>query len=374
MLCVAWGFALLNVEFWLSTVWDTPPPDFMIYYFGGRLAAEGKISQLYQKPAYESLISELRASGVHFDPTSEAIGSFHFVRPAFAAYLYVPFTWFPYRTSAMLGVVANLIFMGVLIWKLPLWFPHRDFLGTGLFRACLLLFAPFSVAIVFGQDILLLTLLAAAGVHLILEDREVPGGVLLGLCAFKPHLIVMMPLALLAAGKRRALAAFAGTVSALALLSFALVGPEGVRDWLAILRNPSVDFAPEGMGNLRATALVFGPAVGIAAGLLALLCLALIFRRGTTHDRISAGILGALLLSPHVYRYDFAVLLIVCVLAQRLALRYAALLPWMSLYPVAALQPYVMLSLGYLAVMATDALRRPVRPEEAASRAALRSA
>jgi hypothetical protein len=222
----AWLFALLGVAKILYPVRNTLPNDFIIFFIGGQLAAEGRISQLYHPPAYEPWIAELRNRGEFIRPSIQSISAYYFVRPAFAAFLYVPFTWLPFRTAFHLALLGNITVLGILLWKLPLWFPLRDFFSVGVLRACLILFIPFISAIAHGQDILLLTLIAAYSTHLALQNREVPAGILLAACSVKPHLILAMPALLLAAGKRRMLWSFLATGVLLAGLSFAAIGQQ----------------------------------------------------------------------------------------------------------------------------------------------------
>lgn len=372
LLALAWGFALFGVGKVVYAFRETPPGDFMLYYFGGRLAGEGKIERLYQKSAYEPLVAELRERGDYINPINTAVGIYYFVRPAFAAYLYIPYTWFPYRTALALSVALNLILLGALVWKLPEWFPYQDFFGVGLFRACLFVFMPFTAAIGHGQDTLLLVLLAAGGIYLALRGNEFAAGFLLGCCAFKPHLLVAMPLVMLASGKRKMLFSFLGTGLALALWSFAAIGPQGVRDWFDLLRAPSTDFEPQAMGNLRALSLHFGFAAAAVATLLALACFGIVLRNASLAPQFSAAILVGLLVSPHTYRYDFSMLAIVSLLATHPAVRYVVLLPWLNLFPVLELLPMVFLSLGCLIAIAALSIRsggtrkRPTDPQQAA--------
>ena len=358
LLALAWGFAIFGVGKVVHAMCETPPGDFMLYYFGGRLAAEGKIERLYQKSAYEPLVAELRQRGDYINPINAAVGIYYFVRPAFAAYLYIPYAWFPYRTSLLLSVAVNLLLLGALVWKLPEWFPYQDFFGVGLFRACLFVFMPFTTAIGHGQDTLLLVLLAAGGIYLALQGNEIAAGFFLACCAFKPHLLVAMPFVMLASGKRKMLYSFLATGLALALCSFAAIGPQGVRDWFDLLRAPSTDFEPQAMGNFRALYLHFGFTAAAVAALAALACFGIVLRSAPMAQQFSAAILVGLLASPHTYRYDFSMLAIVSMLAPHPAVRYVVLLPWLNLFPVVELLPMIFLSLGCLIAIAVWSLRR----------------
>lgn len=325
------------------------PSDFEQFYFAGKLAARGQIAQLYHAQAYDPLLAELRSQGENI----LYIYAYRFNRPAFYAFLCIPFSWFSYHTAAKLALLINLVLFGVIVWKMPRWFPFKDFFGVDLFRPCLLLFKPFVVAIGKGQDSLLLTLLVAGSFHLAAGGAEVLAGVVLGLAAFKPHLIWVIPLALLAARKRKMLCSFLATTAALAAVSAMAVGTTGIQEWVALLRGPATNNDVDKMANVWALALRWGPAAGFAAALLTVVCLAVVLRRGSFADQFAAAILAALLLNPHTYLWDLSLLAVVAVLAVRPAARYLLVLPWFHFAPHPDVQlPWALLSLAYLAGLA----------------------
>src|SRR5207249_3715452 len=92
--------------------------------------------------------------------------------------------------------------------------------------------------------------------------------------------------------------------------SCAAVGSQGLREWVSMLNAPSTDFAPEHMGNLRALGIRFGFSVAIVAALIALGSFGVVLWRGALADKFASAILLSLLVSPHTYRYDFALLAI----------------------------------------------------------------
>jgi hypothetical protein len=89
-----------------------------------------------------------------------------------------------------------------------------------------------------GQDSALSLLIWVAGVGLAVRNRSAVAGLVFALGAFKPQLVVLVPLVFLARRQWRGLAAFGGGVGLLAALSWALVGGAGLRSWLAALGSP----------------------------------------------------------------------------------------------------------------------------------------
>ena len=206
----------------------------------------------------------------------------------------------------------------------------------------------------YGQDNLVLTLLVAYALYLASLNKEVPAGILLGFAAVKPHLLWALPLALLIGGRRKMLASLLITAFLLALVSFLVVGPRGVTEWISLLGSDTTDVMPQSMFNIRALGLEFGLAAGLIAACLNLGCFAIILRYGSFHQKISAAILTALLLSPHTYCQDLAFLGLLPFLTAMPVARYILVLPWPYFYPYPTRlhELMILLSLTYLAFIA----------------------
>jgi len=355
-LIAAWSLVILIAALLLSPLRSKHPHDFMLMYFAGRLADSGQISQLYSKPAYQPLIAELRATG---EPMS-TIDAHYFLRPAFAAFFFAPFSRLPYPAASWLWTGLNLVVWGVLVWKLPIWFSIPSSVRPWLFG-----FYPFPYSIGFGQDTLLLTLTVAYSLRLASRGKDAAAGALLGTTVYKPHLVWLLPLALAAAGRWRMAAAFVAVGGALAAVSVAAVGTAGLRNYIDLVRAPSSDYLPHTMGNLRALWLQLGPTAGVIASILVLACLLVVLRWGSQGDKISAAFLTALLVSPHTYPQDYCLMAVVAMLAGHPVPRWLLLLPWPYLFIGRKdLLIFVFVSLGYLCFLAVRPLLR--RPAEAA--------
>jgi len=170
----------------------------LLLLIGGKLAASGQIAHIYDKPAYQPLIAQLRNEGERMSP----FDAHYFIRPAFEAFFFVPFTWFSYKQASTLALVGNLGLLGILIWKLPIWLavppPCRRTV-----RLALAVFYPFLRSIALGQDTFLMTLLIGYSLSRDVVGSDAGAGVLIGLCAWKPNSTGLLPLALLAARKWR---------------------------------------------------------------------------------------------------------------------------------------------------------------------------
>jgi hypothetical protein len=343
LLVGAWVAMIVIGLTFLKPLRQTRPPDFMPFYFAGKLAASGQISQIYHRPAYQPLIAELRATGEHMHP----LDAHYFIRPAFQAYFYIPFTLFSYPAASRLAIFVNLVLLAVLIWKLPAWFPVPVAV-----RPWMAGFLPFLWSVGIGQDTLLLTLMVAYSLHLAGKGQDVEAGLLLGLAVYKPHLVWLLPVALLASGRRKMVCSFLAVACSLAALSFAAVGPAGVREYLELVRRPSSDFLPETMGNVRALGLQWGTAAGVAAALLVVVCFGIVIRKGSWHARTAAALFTALLLSPHTYCQDYSLAALAALLLGHPTGLYLLLLPWPYFYQRDDMVPWVLLALGFLVTVA----------------------
>jgi alpha-1,2-mannosyltransferase len=154
-----------------------------------------------------------------------------------------------------------------------------------------------------------------------LASRPLLAGVCLGLLAFKPHLVLILPALLLAGGHWRTIASAAFTF-ALTLLAVTLwLGPGVWSDFLdvsrfareAILEQGGVDWFK--MPTLFAAARTLGAPIPLAYGLQAILGLfacatvALAAQRRADPRLVAAlASAGALLVTPYAFDYDMMVL------------------------------------------------------------------
>jgi hypothetical protein len=334
---------LLLIGTWMfQRVQQRGQHDFMAFYLGGRLAASGQIAHIYEVAAYQPLIAQLRNEGERMSP----FDAHYFIRPAFEAFFYIPFTWFSYRQASTLALMGNLGLLGILVWKLPIWFgvpwPIRPAV-----RIALAVFYPFLWSVVLGQDTLLLTLLVGYALSRSKRGSDRGPGVILGLSSWKPNLTGLLPVALFA--RRREMALYDLAAGAVVLtLSLGLVGVQGFRQWVQLVQAPSSDITPSLMGNIRALNIHFGLLCAIIALALTIVCLYIVVRQGFIPDAVSASLLAALLISPHTYWQDYSLAAVIAMLGTSPAALVAFLLPWPYLYNRKDELPMILISLSYL--------------------------
>ena len=183
-----------------------------------------------------------------------------------------------------------------------------------LVAACL---APASTVVwMSGQSGFLSGALMVGGLRLA-PTRPVLAGILFGLLCYKPQLGVLLPIALVAAGSWRAIAAAAATVAICALASSEAFGWEIWPAWFASIVeyagrfDPVVQFMPTIYAN--ALMLGFSAPVALAAQSLAAVAIAVpiwrAFREGFTPRAGAVLIAGTFLATPHAFNYDMPMLM-----------------------------------------------------------------
>jgi len=240
-------------------------------------------------------------------------------------------------------------------WVWPVWSGAAlalFLLAAGLRRpgeAALLALAPTSiVAFAYGQNGFLTAALILGGLRL-LPQRQAWAGLLLGLATIKPQLGLLIPVALLAAGQFRALAAAGATVAAMVVLSALAFGWEtwplflatvtghagAIDGWVSDYRRATI------VANLTLAGvprdLAYGVQWALAAAMAVLVWAA--FRRGVTPERIALLIAAGCVATPYAFLYDLPMLAAaVLILARdrKLPWAEAAILAAALLFPLAA--------------------------------------
>lgn len=153
--------------------------------------------------------------------------------------------------------------------------------------------------------------LVAAGVvvawRLARDRRDIVAGVALSVVFMKPNTAILVPFALLVAGRFRAFAAWAVVGVAVAAIAWLTMGSGGVSAYIAQLTGP----LPGGASSLTVEgALGVSGSVALALRLLIVVAaLAAAYRlRHSLGLAIGAGTLGSLLLAPYLHGSDLCLL------------------------------------------------------------------
>ena len=242
------------------------------------------------------------------------IGFTAFFYPPVYLLICLPLALLPYAGSLCLWLAAT----GYAYWRVV-----RAMLGEAARRMSVpvLAFPAVLSTIGHGQNAFLTTALFGGGV-LALRRHPVLAGLCFGALIFKPHLGIVIPVALIAGGRWKTILAAAGTACALVAASVALFGFETWRTFLDALplTRQALEYEMLGSAKLQsvfaAVRLVHGDvstAYALQAVMAALACgllIVLVRRRAANGAEGPAMIGAALLTSPFLFDYDLMLLAI----------------------------------------------------------------
>ena len=185
----------------------------------------------------------------------------------------------------------------------------------------LLMIAPgVAINVFFGQNGLLSLLILGSGC-LLLKNRPLLAGAVLGLMAFKPQLALLVPIYLCAKGAWRSLAAAALSQTVLVLFTVLLWGPA---PWFSFFRKAlhpsSVIVGSSSDWKAIPSFMTFFKTIGAdpplalllhigLAGIVAALAFLAFRKEATKEGQLAILVSGSLLLSPYLRPYDLVLVL-----------------------------------------------------------------
>ena len=189
--------------------------DFRQLYVAGYMVRTGHRTQLYDYAAQAYFQNTLVSNDERALP---------FIRPAYQALMFVPFSLLPYRTAYLGFLLLNVLLLALAFLMLQPRLRGLSRVWPGLPPALFLGFYPVALALMQGQDsILLLGLLAAALVSLE-RNRDLTAGALAGVGLFKFQIVVPIVLLFLLWRRWRFVKGFMFSAILVGLLSFITSG------------------------------------------------------------------------------------------------------------------------------------------------------
>src|SRR5881296_1661909 len=189
--------------------------DFRQLYVAGYMVRTGHRTQLYDYAAQTYFQNTLVSNDERALP---------FIRPAYQALMFVPFSLLPYRTAYLGFLLLNLLLLALAFLMLQPRLRGLSRVWPGLPPALFLGFYPVALALMQGQDsILLLALLAAVLVSLE-RNRDLTAGALAGVGLFKFQIVVPIVLLFLLWRRWRFVKGFMFSAILVGLLSFITSG------------------------------------------------------------------------------------------------------------------------------------------------------
>ena len=294
--------------------------DFRQFYAAGAMLRAGDAHRLYDYSTQREFQDRL----VSPEPTA-----LPFVSPAYHAFLFLPFSVLSYRVAYFAFLAMNAALLVISFALLRPWMQNLREIFIWLPAAMFFSFMPIVMALIQGQDSILLTTLLIASFVLLVREQAFYAGVLAGLGLFKLQIVLPLALLFLVGRRWKFCMGFASSAATLTLLSVVLTGAEQaklyVKTLLAIagLCSAPSDLARypitlEQMANLHG--LVYGlcshwmPSdwLHLLAIFLSLAVLIWTVRRGFSLEHSSTLLLLAIpcsiLISHHTYVHDLSVL------------------------------------------------------------------
>ncbi len=331
------------------------PDDFVNVWAAGRMVLEGHSPAVYDWPAHKAMEETALGRafegyfGWHYPP------NFLFVAAALALLPYIP---------------AYLLWLAVTfpIYLLTI----RAIIGE---RSGYLLAAAFPGVLfnaIVGQNGFLSAGLMGAGLVL-LAERPVLAGLAFGVLTYKPQLGILIPIALIAGGYWRTIAAAGAVTLAWSALSLAAFGLPTWQGFIANIRHTSEAFLSKGWANFGKLQTAFGMirsmdgsevlAWSVQGAIIAAaaVTIAVLWRSRASHEMKTAALgVASLLATPYLYPYDLAVLAVPLAFLFRRA-RHTGFLPYeLPTIGAACLLllafPFVVLPLGFITVAMVAAL------------------
>ncbi len=223
--------------------------DLVSFYAAGVLADAGTPFLAYDQSAHRAVEQAVREPG---------IGYVCFYYPPIFLLICAVVALLPYIPAFLLFEAAGLAAYVFVLSRIAAQPVRRVLVPT-------LAFPPVLWTIGFGQNGFL-TAALFGGATLIVDRRPVVAGMLFAALSFKPHFALLVPVALVAGGYWRCLAATAAAGVALGLLSLAVFGAE---TWHAFLMAAAASGAVYGAGQVPFTGFItpFAAARLLGAGL-----------------------------------------------------------------------------------------------------------
>ena len=331
------------------------PSDFVNVWAAGRLVLEGHPAAVYDWPAHK-LVEEAAVGhafggyfGWHYPPTFLFVAAALSLLTYATAYAIWVFGTFPIYLAAIRAIVGE----------------RTGYLLAAAFPALLANF-------IVGQNGFL-TAGLVGGALVLLPRRPIVAGLLLGLLTYKPHLGLLFPIALVAAGYWRAFFTAAMVAVLMAVAAWFAFGSDTWQAFFANIGHTSQAFLSDGWADWGKLQTAFGLtrmlgggetlawAVQGAVALVAAIAIALLWRSRAAYEIKAAALAtGTMLATPYLYTYDLVVLAVPLAFLFRLG-RVRGFLPHeMAGIGVACLLvlifPFVKAPVGFAALLVVAAL------------------
>lgn len=345
--------------------------DFVNVWAAGHLTLGGHAATAYHWPTHK--VVEASALGHDFD------GYYGWHYPPVFLFVAVALASLPYTLSFLVWTVTTFLTYLATI---------RAIVGKRSGYLLAAAFPPVLANFFVGQNGFLSAALIGGTLVLIERRQALLAGVLLGLLTYKPHLGLLFPIALIAGGQWRTIAAAAVTALLMALASWLVFGDASWLAFVGHIGESSQTILAEGKAGWSKLQTAFGlvrtlggseTLAFIAQAVVALVAasaVAMLWRSRAPYEIKAAALgAGALLATPYLYTYDLLILAVPLAYLLRLG-RARGFMPhelaaigFAALLILSFILPFVNVPVGFIAVLVVAALiaRRAWTPWSAAA-------
>ena len=333
--------------------------DFRQLYTAGYMIRTGHSGELYDFAAQQ------RFQDAVVSPQPSPLP---FIRPAYQALLFYPFSFVPYKIAYFLFLALNLVLLGVSFRMLRPRLMNLAGVWKPLPLAMFISFIPTGVALMQGQDSILLLLLFSATLLSLERDAEFLAGVLTGFALFKFQIAIPVAILFFFWKRWRFLGGFCVSGGALALLSVWIMGlaqamthlrlllsmQTGIRSGPAQLQFP---IQLKKMMNLHGLVYGIGEGhIGLRTITLLALSASIVFFcwvgfagfRLRRDDQFKAAIASAVVVSYYMFVHDLVILLIPVTLILSETISFRGKRAWLAVLATCLFLAPALVSSAYL--------------------------
>ncbi len=303
---LAVAHAVFLASFWVDGLWADKtgaPSDFVAVWAAGKLAIAGHPAAVYNWDVHK--LVEQTAVGRPFT------GYFGFHYPPTFLFVAVVLSLMSYGIAYTVWAVGT--FPAYLIAIRSIVGDRIGYLLAAAFPAVL---ANFTI----GQNGFV-TAGLIGGTLVLMRQRPIVAGVLLGLLTFKPHLGLLFPIALIAGREWRVLMAATIVALAMAAASWLAFGADTWAGFVGNISHTSQAFLSDGAADWRKLQTLFGLMRSLGGSeklawslqammtLCAAVAVAALWRSNAQYEIKAAGLgTGLMLATPYLYTYDLVAL------------------------------------------------------------------
>jgi hypothetical protein len=242
-------FAYAVVAYHLHTQMLEGYSDFISFYTAGKIVGSGQGHRLYD------LGLQYQIQRQYAPRVKIRAGALPFVRPPFEAWLFAPLAALPYTTAFGVWNGVTLIIVVVIAVLLQRYVYGLQQVPLVLVLLLLLSYFPVFLTLLQGQDSVLLLLIFLLVYLSLQKERELSGGMLLGLGLFKFPLVLVFLVPFVVARRCRLFAGFCITLLVVTAVSVGTTGWRACADYprylIGVNRLAAGINDPRDMPNIR---------------------------------------------------------------------------------------------------------------------------